>query len=314
MTEIQCIFCGNSAQESDDGFYISKDIHSIECKVCGKYKITYEAYEDFPNTKRILNDNNRWIYSGYIREMTENKGELGIITRDNYMQILNSSLIPKTIYKKRDKLLWYLYRKTNEEYFGREIEFNYENDYSILYAKNEKEAIHIVSQYEDEMYIWKVPYADDKKCFLILNADAIEYIQEQQKNNQSDQGFVAMWFDPHLEDMFSIIQKTVKEKTKYRLLRIDFVEHNDDITDKIIAEIRRSKFLVADFTGDRGGVYYEAGFAHGLGKEVIFTCRKDYFCNERKPHFDIEHRSFILWETPEQLAEKLVDRIRATII
>ena len=42
-------------------------------------------------------------------------------------------------------------------------------------------------------------------------------------------------------------------------------------------QIRKSKFLIADFTGQRGGVYYEAGFAYGLGLPVIWTCRKDWF-------------------------------------
>ena len=33
------------------------------------------------------------------------------------------------------------------------------------------------------------------------------------------------------------------------------------IPSEIISEIKRSKFMIADLTGYRGGVYYEAGFA-----------------------------------------------------
>ena len=66
------------------------------------------------------------------------------------------------------------------------------------------------------------------------------------------------------------------------------------ITDKIIAEIRRSRFLVADFThgcdGARGSVYYEAGFAHGLNIPVIFTAREG-----TKPHFDTSTYPHIFW-------------------
>ena len=32
-----------------------------------------------------------------------------------------------------------------------------------------------------------------------------------------------------------------------------------------MAEIRRSRFVVADYTGQVNGVYFEAGFALGLG-------------------------------------------------
>lgn len=81
--------------------------------------------------------------------------------------------------------------------------------------------------------------------------------------------------------------------------------------DQIIAEIRRSKFLIADFTGHRGGVYFEAGFALGLGLPVIWTCRKD---NLENLHFDIRQYNFIDWETGEELQERLTNRIQATIL
>ncbi len=41
----------------------------------------------------------------------------------------------------------------------------------------------------------------------------------------------------------------------YKPLRIDTKEHANKICDEIISEIRRSRFLVADYTGHRGGVY-----------------------------------------------------------
>lgn len=55
----------------------------------------------------------------------------------------------------------------------------------------------------------------------------------------------------------------------YDAKRIDTVHHNNRIHDEVIAMLRRSKFVVADFTGQRGGVYFEAGFALGLGLQVI---------------------------------------------
>jgi hypothetical protein len=53
--------------------------------------------------------------------------------------------------------------------------------------------------------------------------------------------------------------------------------HLNKVDDVIVAEIRRSRFLVADFTCEpgkvRGGVYFEAGFARGLNIPIIWTCR-----------------------------------------
>ena len=86
------------------------------------------------------------------------------------------------------------------------------------------------------------------------------------------------------------------------------MEHDGRIDDQIIAEIRRSAFVIADFTGHRGGVYYEAGFAHGLGRRVIFTCRAD---DMDKLHFDVRQYNTIVWDSSDQLSKLLQNRILA---
>ncbi len=128
-----------------------------------------------------------------------------------------------------------------------------------------------------------------------------------------------MWFDASMNDVYEKgIEPAIKE-AGYEPMRIDRKQHNNKIDDQIIDEIKYSRFLVADVTQDesgaRGGVYYEAGFAHGLkdcGRkiEVIFTCRKDVI---DEVHFNIRQYNHIIWETPEDLKERLVNRIAAVI-
>ena len=100
----------------------------------------------------------------------------------------------------------------------------------------------------------------------------------------------------------------------YEPVRIDQKEHVNKIDDEIVAEIRRARFVVADFTqgdtGARGGVYYEAGFAQGLGIRVIFSCRKDRL---EEVHFDTRQYNHIVWETPEDLRDQLAKRIAAVL-
>ena len=104
----------------------------------------------------------------------------------------------------------------------------------------------------------------------------------------------------------------------YEPLRIDKKPHLHKIDDQIIAEIRRSRFVVADFThgddGARGSVYYEAGFAHGLNVPVIFTCREDMLKGE-KLAFDIRQYPHIAWKKCEmkQFRADLRNRIVALI-
>jgi hypothetical protein len=68
--------------------------------------------------------------------------------------------------------------------------------------------------------------------------------------------------------------------------------------------------MVADFTGQRGGVYFEAGMMKGLGRNVIWMCKKQEL-DEGKLHFDIRQYNFIAWESTEDARAQLLHRIRA---
>lgn len=135
-----------------------------------------------------------------------------------------------------------------------------------------------------------------------------------QKRVNSSDAFVAMWFDESMDMVWEQGIKPGIQDAGYRPVRIDGTEHNDKIDDRIVAQIRRSRFLVADFTqgttGARGGVYYEAGFAHGLSLPVIFTCRKDLI---EAVHFDTRQYNHITWENTVELRSRLSNRIAATI-
>lgn len=131
---------------------------------------------------------------------------------------------------------------------------------------------------------------------------------------ESSRAFVAMWFDESLNAAWDAAIKPAIEDSGYEAIRIDKQEHLNKIDDQIIAEIRRSRFIVADFThgdgGARGGVYYEAGFAHGLNIPVIFTCREDTI---EHIHFDTRQYNHIVWKSHNVLRERLTNRISAVI-
>ncbi len=133
-------------------------------------------------------------------------------------------------------------------------------------------------------------------------------------NPDSAQCFVAMWFDDSMNEAYKDGLEPAVRACGYDPVRVDGIEHNGKIDDRIIAEIKRSRFIVVDFTSKkdkpRGGVYYEAGFAHGLNIPVIFTCHKDII---NHVHFDTRQFNHIVWATPEDLKVKLIDRISAVI-
>jgi len=136
----------------------------------------------------------------------------------------------------------------------------------------------------------------------------LAYDELQRKQGSSTQGFVAMWFHESVQSAYADGIAPAIRGAGYEPVRIDQVPHDGKIDDRIIAEIRRSRFVVADFTGHRGGVYYEAGFAHGLGLSVIFTCHKDGL---NDLHFDVRQYNTIGWEQPDELRVLLHNRLLA---
>ncbi len=147
-----------------------------------------------------------------------------------------------------------------------------------------------------------------------MTVDGYEYLEQQGKKKDFAQCFVAMWFNDSMNPAYDEgIEKAVIE-CGYTSKRIDQQHHLNKICDEAIAQIRRSRFVVADFThgtdGARGSVFYEAGFAHALGLPVIFSCRKD---QAESLHFDTRQYPHILWTTPEDLYAQLRDKIRAIL-
>lgn len=148
-----------------------------------------------------------------------------------------------------------------------------------------------------------------------LTATAWERIEALESvSPKGEQAFVAMWFDASMGDVYATGFIPAIERSGYRPMRIDGKDHINKVDDEIIAEIRRSRFLVSDFTcaprNVRGGVYFEAGFAMGLGLPVIWTVRSDSIPDL---HFDTRQYNHVVWEKPDDLSRQLEQRIRAVL-
>ena len=121
--------------------------------------------------------------------------------------------------------------------------------------------------------------------------------------------FVAMSFNPRFNDVYDHgIRAAIEDDCGLQALRVDRKEHNEQITDQILAGIRSAQFVVADFTRQRQGVYSEAGFAKGLGREVIWTCDAR---EKNRVHFDTRQFNHILWTSIQDLRTRLANRIKA---
>jgi len=83
---------------------------------------------------------------------------------------------------------------------------------------------------------------------------------------------------------------------------------------KLEVEIRAARFVVAELSHHNNGAYWEAGFARGLGKPVIYTYDKITGKSDR-PRFDVGSDHYIAWEQdkPEKATDDLKAVIRATL-
>jgi hypothetical protein len=147
----------------------------------------------------------------------------------------------------------------------------------------------------------------------ILRPEGWQRVEDLERlRTKSEQAFVAMWFHESVRPAYEVGIAPGISAAGYRPLRLDSEEFNEGIPDRIITEIRRSRFVVGDLTGERPNTYLEAGYCLGLGLELILTCRKDHI-DAKRVHFDLAHRNLIAWEDPNELRERLTNRILATV-
>jgi hypothetical protein len=289
-----CPICAESAKIRE-----SRSIAFIDCLCCGIYRFTEEALEDFIPAKyrmsaRVLANLSSWL--------RENQNYL--IRTDNIANLLK--IKTPSFHERADKLLMAIERKT--ESTGQFIEQE-KLWLSYAWCSNGEELSELLRFLVTKQRLSKINNVDSYK----IDFDGWEHLENIKKiNADSQQGFVAMWFDDSMQTVFdSSIAPGILD-AGYKPHRVDLREHNDKIDDEIITQIRRSRFVISDFTGHRGGVYFEAGFAKGLGLEVFWTCRKDDVDNL---HFDIRQYNCIDWE-PDKLPEfrnRITNRIESVL-
>jgi hypothetical protein len=130
--------------------------------------------------------------------------------------------------------------------------------------------------------------------------------------------FIAMAFSRSDTDALydGIITKVLIEQG-ITPVRIDRIEHNGNIDDRMIEEITTANFVLADLTYARPSVYYEAGFAERV-VPVIYTIRRDHLSPRvddefgmYRLHFDLAMRNVIDWVEPgdQVFASRLAARI-----
>lgn len=231
--------------------------------------------------------------------------------------IISDSIIPSTPDEKIKNLLFYLH--SLQIYEGAEINFpdnEHQNDLARrLYFRHYPEMVF----YLFTLYHRGLIYGQDASSMdgqdligIKLTYEGLSAVVDLFESGPiSDRCFVAMSFSEELSDTREAIKTAIRE-SGFEPILIDEQHIDADVTinDALIAEIKKCKFLVGDFTQHRHGVYFEAGFALGLKRPVIYLCHQDDFGNT---HFDTNHYPHIIYNDLDELGQKLKNKIEAWI-
>jgi nucleoside 2-deoxyribosyltransferase len=300
-----CPLCDRPVDEVDPNVG-GRAIHRYDCRTCGAFLISPEA-------ARYLQGNldwheRRWVLSGVTRRASDNGSPVELLTR-SIEEVASFAQIPRTPFEALDRLMLLLASRVRD--IGGETYLDPDRDYPLVFASGRGQMDWLCRKLRTLGYLGNGAAPNPKVIGLAFTLKGWERIEQLQRTSpDSDQAFVAMWFAPEMAAVFAEGMRPALKATGYDAFRVDLRAHNDKIDDRIVSEIRRSGLLVADFTGQRGGVYWEAGFAQGLGIPVIRTCRSDELAHL---HFDTRQYLHVGWSTPAELRERLETHIRATI-
>lgn len=144
------------------------------------------------------------------------------------------------------------------------------------------------------------------------------YEQLKKSNPDSLTAFMVMRFgDAQMDRVFREHFVPALARIGYELHTVADKPHAGLIDYQIRLQVTASRFVVADLTHENRGVYFEAGYAEGIGRPVIYTCRTDAFDPQiGQPHFDVNHHQCMTWDDPptaEQL-DRLIITIQHTLL
>jgi nucleoside 2-deoxyribosyltransferase len=307
-----CPVCKLVLDTGKMGIEYAHSIYNVLCPRCGPFRITDEAMINLTNVKPVSDG---FRLSAAIRKLALDGDEPPLLKTDNTEVLKNSVSSPKTPLDAMDAVLVALGKMGSDTKRDTNIAMN--NDHTIACLPTQQSMAKVLDVLEDAEYIRR-----RNENSLRITANGYRRIDELRRSRiASNQAFVAMSFDDDLDAAYFGGTEPALKATGYNVVRLKELEHNDLIDSRLIVEIRRSDLLIADFTKQNRGAYFEAGFARGLGIHVIYTVQdKHLHGNKLKGkahiegvHFDVGHYNAVVWSDPDDLREKLEYRIREAI-
>jgi hypothetical protein len=187
-------------------------------------------------------------------------------------------------------------------------------------SPNRDSAMKIARELRDRGLLTALDCATYQSPFEIMDVDLTlagwaEYEKERRGDTSGAHGFIAMKFgDPVLDPFVSDVVKPAVSTLGYELVDMRDVAEAGLIDNVMRARIRDAAFVLVDLSHANEGAYWEAGYAEGLGKPVLYLCNKDVF-DDKGTHFDTNHCTTVKWDAaaPEPFEEELLATLRRSL-
>jgi len=272
---------------------------TVRCPLCGTFVIGKMAA--FRLMAESVADHR---LSAWIRHQELNKAARPILLQEGIEQ-LRLALPTYSVSERTRELLKSL--AILSKHPGAQLSGNLLADAPLAWSENSDEVKFHFEALKRRGYIQFSPLDMDGNYGAIVTSEGWDQV-ERGPASILPIGFVAMSFSTDMVPTWVEGLRPGIEDAGYSAHRVDSEPHVHQIDQKIVADIRTSRFVVTDVTQQKQGAYFEAGLALGFGKTVIWAVREDDLKNV---HFDTRQFAHIVWKSHADLRSKLKDVIVA---
>ncbi len=291
--------------------------YHFDCPYCGTYQLENKASVDIGTYKISLQDNTEYIPYA-IRRMSSGNQGVPFLSSETLKQLYNAKFpLRPSPFEQADNLIRHLGNTPFD--IGRRQDVDLENTCAITGSQSYFALRFVVESLKADGLI----DTENRKhnlisCQLTFKGWA-RYEKLKKGAASGETAFLAMKYgEKELKDVVDNCFRPAVKQTGYQLRELNDpdLQRAGLIDDRLRVEIKAAQFVISDLTHQNEGAYWEAGYAEGLGKPVIYTCEKSVFeKREGGTHFDTNHHLHILWtsDAQDEVAEELKACIRATI-
>ena len=315
--KIKCFVCQNAEackKTLDNG-----DESRFECDICGHYSLNIPTLKIQGRAFAV----NNWNLTSLQRAVLSHRIRTQSATAENRPFRITADVLKSL--RSSAKLPHYAVQAANLiRYIGDEVsrsnksiaflpmrEMDYH--YAVIGALDSKAVMRLTKELVERKIFTADNIVGSSYVDVTLSLDGWkQYEAEKRGGFDGNYGFIAMQFGE--ADLDDFVEKVVKPAVK-NAIGCDLVTLHDVATAGVIdnilrVKIRDAKFVIADLTHDNRGAYWEAGYAEGLGKPVIYICEKTQF-DEKKTHFDTNHCTTVPWSRDDDAG--FCERLTATL-